>query len=468
MTNTPFWTAVARHRFGFTVVILLALSLHTAQSQSQSQLLISLTNQVWRYNETGADLAGTGWEQPGFDDSAWPQGRSVLARDDNFTAMFPYTNTVLHLTYPGNTSQTITYYFRTHFHFSGVPSQTILVSSNFLDDGIVMYLNGVEIFRWMMPDGPINGSTLARAVTPRGESFFGLVLTNGNRALLTGENVMAVEIHQNSSNSTDVAWGTALHAIRAFPPIITQQPAGTNVLQGRSAILTVVADGAPTPNYQWYHNGEPVPVGGIRATYTITNVVVSDEGDYYVEVTNPHGSLTSSIARVVVIPDTSPPTLLAAQTHTCDPQTVMLTFDESLSLEKIDHPSCFQITGADGGSAPVTESFEWNAVTNQLLLRLSAPLERSRHYVLTYDPITGELEDFFGNPLPAGTQKQILFAGMLISRDPGRTLTITWLPCAGQPYEADHLTGPWTPIIPAVAPLTIVPSRATHFYTLRP
>src|SRR5207253_7309882 len=59
------------------------------------------------------------------------------------------------------------YYFRTRFTMPDLPADllagTLLVTTNLIDDGCVVYLNGLELFRFNMPAGPINATTFAAA-----------------------------------------------------------------------------------------------------------------------------------------------------------------------------------------------------------------------------------------------------------------------------------------------------------------
>ena len=58
-------------------------------------------------------------------------------------------NTTLSLSEPGGT-RIHTYYFRTHFTVNFDPAAVLLVSSNYIDDGAVFYLNGHEYGRFNM------------------------------------------------------------------------------------------------------------------------------------------------------------------------------------------------------------------------------------------------------------------------------------------------------------------------------
>lgn len=76
------------------------------------------------------------------------------------------------------------------------------------------------------------------------------------------------------------------------PPVITRRPAGATVNFGDSVALTVAADSAEPPAYQWFQNKKPIP-GATNATYIIAHMGVGDVGDYLVEVSNANGSVSS-------------------------------------------------------------------------------------------------------------------------------------------------------------------------------
>ena len=99
---------------------------------------------VWRYNQSGADL-GTAWKEKVFDDSLWPSGHGVFACEDN-AAVVALTGTGLSLSNASG-QRVLTYYFRTHFNCPNEPGLVYLIASNLVDDGAVFYLNGAEIYR---------------------------------------------------------------------------------------------------------------------------------------------------------------------------------------------------------------------------------------------------------------------------------------------------------------------------------
>ncbi len=186
-------------------VTLLAVAASTAFAQSEV-LIFSFTN-AWRYNQT-TSYDAVAWTAPGFDDSTLPLGRGVFGREDAGNAFVTTrTNTVLTL---GRT----TYYFRTHFQFAHDTRGVALTFSNIVDDGAVIYLNGVEIARQFMGNNtaPVTYATLAANHEATGVDVLTvggpLVETN----LVRGDNVLAIEVHQSSVGSSDIAFGCALSA----------------------------------------------------------------------------------------------------------------------------------------------------------------------------------------------------------------------------------------------------------------
>ena len=82
---------------------------------------------------------------------------------------------------------------------------------------------------------------------------------------------------------------------------ITQQPIGQEgVDYGGTGILTVGATSLATMGYQWWQNITPVN-GATNATYSFSNAVSANAGNYACVITNVNGSaITSSVASVVI------------------------------------------------------------------------------------------------------------------------------------------------------------------------
>jgi alpha-tubulin suppressor-like RCC1 family protein len=82
-------------------------------------------------------------------------------------------------------------------------------------------------------------------------------------------------------------------------PTITAQPQAQTVTMGATIAFNVTTSGSPSPTYQWRKNGINL-AGATAATLTLTNVQITDAGNYTVVVTNSMGSITSSAATLTV------------------------------------------------------------------------------------------------------------------------------------------------------------------------
>ena len=197
-------------------LVLLAFNAILARA-AETNLLITVTN-TWRHWQAGS-LDGVNWQAPDYDDAAWPSGPAL------------FYNTPATLPAPKNTSLTLgrrTYYFRTHFTYSGGAHEIALEFSALIDDGAVFYLNGVEIQRVGMSPGPINYATLPSRSVGDATSFDRFTITSGLLTnLVLGDNVLAVELHQEDEEdavSLDLAFGSALNLVSGISAQLLRGP----------------------------------------------------------------------------------------------------------------------------------------------------------------------------------------------------------------------------------------------------
>ena len=156
---------------------------------------------TWKYNDKNVDL-GTAWQAPTYDDSAWPQGPGLLGFE---TATLPAPGIQTSF----KNSQQLTYYARTRFTYTGSLKNVTMTVDQVLDDGAVYYLNGKEIGRSGMPSGAVTFTTTANRTVSDAVEELGVITTDGS-ALVNGTNVLAVEIHQCATTSSDVVFGMRL------------------------------------------------------------------------------------------------------------------------------------------------------------------------------------------------------------------------------------------------------------------
>lgn len=80
---------------------------------------------------------------------------------------------------------------------------------------------------------------------------------------------------------------------------IFSHPTNSTVTAGQSAAFSVAAGGRPPLSYQWFFNTAIISQA-TNNVYTLTNVQVSDRGNYSVTVSNAFGAVTSSNAALTV------------------------------------------------------------------------------------------------------------------------------------------------------------------------
>ncbi len=187
---------------------------------SQTDTLVTAP-QVWKYVASGTDpFAGaTTWKDTAFVDTAWSSGGGVLHLEpDAIPATDGFVKTTLLPGYDA-THPYQTYYFRTHFTYSGPLTGVTLTALMTCDDGCIIYLNGQEITQTSGSRIRANAGADTYALQSGNlvadhtiETF--TLNTNG---LVNGDNVIAVSVHQSSTQgvgtgSSDVTWGLKLTA----------------------------------------------------------------------------------------------------------------------------------------------------------------------------------------------------------------------------------------------------------------
>lgn len=182
----------------------------------------------WAYRDA-ADAPPATWNQPAYDAGAWPQGPAQLGYGDGDEA------TQLSFGSDAN-NKTPAYYFRKTFTVADPASFTGLLLRMVADDGAVVYLNGQEVWRYNMPAGAVQFNTLASgSISGTTESAW-LEQNIAAAGLVAGENLIAVEMHQAATNSSDLSFDFEVKAYQS----------GNAETVGLSPVLDYSIDGATT------------------------------------------------------------------------------------------------------------------------------------------------------------------------------------------------------------------------------
>jgi len=164
---------------------------------------------VWKYHDGGVDL-GYSWKQKSFNDANWKQGVAEFGFGDAPQTMLKKGNSC--------------YYFRKIFNLNNPQQYASFITHLRRDDGVIVYLNGIQVFKNNLPTSGVNYQTLAlNDCHDDGDSIMNFTLSPGD--FVNGVNVLAVEIHNSSSTNDDLSFELEIESILPIPsPQITRGP----------------------------------------------------------------------------------------------------------------------------------------------------------------------------------------------------------------------------------------------------
>ena len=185
-----------------TALLALVLLCALAPATFAADTTLVPTGSTWKYLANGSDQ-GTAWRATAFNDSTWPSGPAQLGYGDGDEA------TVVGFG-PDANNKFITTYFRRAFNVTNASLFTGLTLRLMRDDGAVVYLNGVEVWRTNMPTGTVGFQTVASTAIAGADETAFVQTTISPALLVTGTNVLAIELHQSGGTSTDISFDLQL------------------------------------------------------------------------------------------------------------------------------------------------------------------------------------------------------------------------------------------------------------------
>ncbi|HWB06435.1 MAG TPA: autotransporter-associated beta strand repeat-containing protein [Verrucomicrobiales bacterium] len=165
----------------------------------------------WKFHSVVNPVLSADWRKLAYDDSnaaVWATGNAEIGYGDGDEATMISTTA----------GKPLVAYFRKTFTLSA--AEFISARKLFLhlmrDDGAVVYLNDVEIRRDNLPAAPaaIVASTLASGTVGGVDESVFMVSGVDLSLLNAGQNVIAVEVHQDAATSSDISFDLRLQAIQ--------------------------------------------------------------------------------------------------------------------------------------------------------------------------------------------------------------------------------------------------------------
>ena len=145
----------------------------------------------------------------------------------------------------------------------------------------------------------INGAAVTPGVVRSGGN---VIITGAPTSPLAPSTTNQIRVryldHAAVPQETIRVWSFVTGELPAVPVVVWLSE-GTTVAVGDEVNLAVRASGEPPLSYQWRRDGVPL-AEATSALLTLPAVTLEQTGDYDAVVSSPHGSVTSSVVRVVV------------------------------------------------------------------------------------------------------------------------------------------------------------------------
>ena len=101
--------------------------------------------EVWKYSDIG--MISENWKQNNFNDSSWKLGISPLGYGDDYSETDPTLPIGTNIGFGKDDDKYITSYFRKEIEVKNLNNIKELEVFLHVDDGVVVYINGIEAFR---------------------------------------------------------------------------------------------------------------------------------------------------------------------------------------------------------------------------------------------------------------------------------------------------------------------------------
>ncbi|UEG51084.1 metallophosphoesterase family protein [Ferruginibacter lapsinanis] len=166
----------------------------------------------WKYKGGGSNYDAVGWKDLSYPASDWLTGKSALG----FGTNPPVRNTnILEDASAGgggiSGARYPTLYFRKIINIATPSAYANFQIRTKFDDGIVIWINGVEAFRNNISANPGYATFATAAIANNGADIY--TATISSSLFLSGNNIIAVEVHQNSVTSSDLFFDMELTGI---------------------------------------------------------------------------------------------------------------------------------------------------------------------------------------------------------------------------------------------------------------
>ena len=180
------------------------LLLVTSIVNAETQELLG-RNESWKFYDKGA--LSDSWKNSDYNDSTWKLGNAPLGYGDDVSETNPNIPIGTVIDFGKADEKFMTSYFRKEVNVKNLNDIKELEVFLHVDDGAVIYINGVEAFRRGITDTVVTYNSIGK-FKAKEESF--IIPKN---LLVNGKNVISAEVHQDGPTSSDLWFELGIKAI---------------------------------------------------------------------------------------------------------------------------------------------------------------------------------------------------------------------------------------------------------------
>jgi len=212
---------------------------HTAAKANTAALTLEPTSfpitkdSQWSYKDDGTSLDATNWKSLAYSNTSWATGYAPLGYGDSQNTQISYGT--------DSANKYITYYFSKDINVNLADLTDFVDFGIKRDDGAVVYVNGVEVFRDNMPSGAFNYLTTSTDIIDGADENRYFVHQVAKSFFTQGVNRIAVEMHNRDGQSSDIK----------FDMFVQNQASGNLIVdceENHVGCFTSINPTAQTPN----------------------------------------------------------------------------------------------------------------------------------------------------------------------------------------------------------------------------
>ena len=220
------------------------------------------------------------------------------------------------------------------------------------DDNGVLYLSTDETPARKKQIATVNGWTSSREWTKEpNQQSGGIRLTNGFRYYIEalskeggGGDNLAVRVQLPDSTFDEPISNQRLLVYGLGPPRITKQPANSSVIESGSTAFGVILDHMLSAQFQWVRNGLAIS-GATNSILNLSDLTLGQSGQQFrCLITNSYGSTQTVAAVLTVLPDVTPPAMVAVGSLG-ESQVIFVVFSEPVQPAGATNIANYVLTG---------------------------------------------------------------------------------------------------------------------------